>query len=494
MAQVHQTISAEWTSARQAHTNLPAWTFVLLALLAIALRASTFGDPNLHDDETFYQTVGIAMHHGVVPYVDVWDRKPWGLFFLYYLIAFLSHGPLAYQLVATAFAAATAWVIAQIALSWSARTGALLAGASYLLWLETFQGFGGQAPIFYNLFIAVAALLVWRARSDLLAGRAPHQLMIAMLLGGSAIMIKPTAFFEASFLGLYASSQLLRSGRKQGWIWRRILLCALVGALPTLFVSSWYAFEGYWQMYWHAMVTSNLAKPGSLLTSAIRATITFTRLAPLLVLLALALSNLKGTNRRFLLFWILAAFCGLVSVPAFHLHYSLPILVPLCAASAAFFERRLIGIAAFLLMAAIALHDTQAIDFDHARRSRHAMARLATDIREHGNGPLFVYDGPSQLYALTGHRFLSPLVFSPHLEHAIEKDVSHLSTLTEVRRVLGLHPAVVVMSPIPRESPPNKQTVSAVRNYVRANCQQIDVVRTPLWLREDKIAVWGDCR
>ena len=36
----------------------PAAWFVILLLVAIVLRFDTFGDPNLHGDEVFYQTVG----------------------------------------------------------------------------------------------------------------------------------------------------------------------------------------------------------------------------------------------------------------------------------------------------------------------------------------------------------------------------------------------------------------------------------------------------
>ena len=38
--------------------------FAILMAVAVALRLDTFGDPNLHGDEVFYQTVGVAMHHG----------------------------------------------------------------------------------------------------------------------------------------------------------------------------------------------------------------------------------------------------------------------------------------------------------------------------------------------------------------------------------------------------------------------------------------------
>jgi hypothetical protein len=234
--------------------KVPAWFGAIVLLAALALRASTFGDPNLHVDETFYQTVGIAMHEQhAVPYVDVWDRKPWGLFFLYYVIAAISYAPIAYQLAATCFAAATAWVIGRIACVWNRTQGGVLAGIAYLLWLEQEQGFGGQSPVFYNLFVAAAVLLVLRALPDLREGRAGRSTFLAMLLCGCAITIKQTSLFEGAFLGLYAAFALWHSPMPRRSVLATIAAWALIGAAPTLAIAAWYWWEGYWSIYWHAM-------------------------------------------------------------------------------------------------------------------------------------------------------------------------------------------------------------------------------------------------
>ncbi|WP_323982091.1 hypothetical protein [Novosphingobium aureum] len=469
-----------------------------LLVLALVLRASTFGDPNLHPDETFYQSVGLAMHHGAVPYVDVWDRKPWGLFALYYLIGWLGTDPLGYQIVATLFAWGTALTIAALAQCWCSARGALLAGAAYLLWLETFQGFGGQSPIFYNLFMALGALLTFTARGALREGRVTLASLGAMLLAGLAITIKTTAVFEACYMGLACAIQLWRAPLPARARIGRIGVLALTGAAPMLAISLGYALAGYWNIYWHAMVTSNLAKPSSPATAAIRATILFMRIAPLLICLTMALPVLAGPSRRFVLGWIGAALIGLLAVPAFHLHYALPLLVPLCVAAAAFFQHRLAGPLALLAMACLTLPGSRVIDFSHARRSRAAMEQLVAAVERgmdrDARVPLFIYDGPPQLYALTCSAYPSPLVFPAHLEHAIEKDVSHLSTRAEVARVLALTPAVVITSPEPREKPVNAETLALVNDYVHANCQPIAQVDAPEWLHANRFAVWGHCR
>ncbi|MCH4090465.1 hypothetical protein [Acetobacter sp.] len=72
---------------------------VSLLLFAIVSRVATFGNPLIHIDEQFYLFAGGRLLHGDLPYVQIWDRKPLGLFLLYAF--FHLFGPwrfLAYQI------------------------------------------------------------------------------------------------------------------------------------------------------------------------------------------------------------------------------------------------------------------------------------------------------------------------------------------------------------------------------------------------------------
>jgi hypothetical protein len=468
--------------------------FAILLLAAVILRCDTFGDPNLHGDEVFYQTVGIAMHHGALPYVDVWDRKPFGLFALYWLIAAISEDPLAYQLVATLFAAGTAAAIGAIARRWTSARGGLLAGLCYLLWLAPLQGFGGQSPVFYNLFIAVAAWLVLRAEPALREGRAPGEAALAMLIAGLGITIKTTAVCEAVFLGLFAAWSLHRSPAPRGRVVATAMLWAAVGAAPTLLVAGAYWANGHWAEFWHAMVTSNLAKTSDAPTALLRLSILVALLSPFLLLAALGVRQLEPEGRRFVLLWLLAAVLGLCAVPNFYIHYAMPVLVPLCVGAAGFLARGAGGLWTGAI-AALSLVLATPFQFAHTRESRAAMAELTRQIRAHiGRGGLLTYDGPSQLYPLTGQPFMTPLVFPTHLSHGIERDVSHLSTLGETERVLALRPGAVVMAQPIRNGPVNEETHRLVLAYVGQRCRLIEAVPVPERLRTDVIVVWGDCR
>ena len=468
--------------------------FALLLVLAVVLRFDTFGDPNLHGDEMFYQTVGVAMHHGATPYVDVWDRKPFGLFLIYYLIAFISSAPLAYQLVATLFVAATAWAIARITARWTSVQGSLLAAVAYLLWLAPLQGYGGQSPVFYNLFIAMAALLVLTALPALQKGAVPKSTYAAMALAGFGITVKTSALFEACFLGIYALIALRQSGLSLTRTARTGVTWAAVGAAPALIIALTYSVLGHWEEYWHAMFTSNLAKETHWPTSLMRLKFLAMALAPVGLFALIGLVRLKPEARRFTLLWLGAAIAGLASVPNFYLHYALPILVPLCVGASTFFGKGIAGSGAAAVLAILSFSISSPFQYGRARESRAAMTQLEHAIDRHvGSGPLLLYDAPPQLYMRTGQPLITPLVFPTHLAHMIEKDVSHLSTLDETNRVLKLKPSVVVMAHPLRNGPVNEETHQLVLGYVGQNCRLIEVVPTLERQRTDMIAVWGDC-
>ena len=83
-----------------------------ILLFTVLLRVWDFGNPVIHVDEQFYLLVGDRMLHGAVPYLDIWDRKPIGLFLLYAFFRLLpGDGILAYQFAACASAALTALIV-----------------------------------------------------------------------------------------------------------------------------------------------------------------------------------------------------------------------------------------------------------------------------------------------------------------------------------------------------------------------------------------------
>lgn len=111
----------EMTTARPAYSmphglklflNRPIGGALMLLAFAVLTRMRDFGNPVAHVDEQYYLLVGDRILHGARLYIDLWDRKPPGLFLLFAGFRLLpGDGFLAYQLVGTACTAATGWLI-----------------------------------------------------------------------------------------------------------------------------------------------------------------------------------------------------------------------------------------------------------------------------------------------------------------------------------------------------------------------------------------------
>ncbi len=462
--------------------------FLIFSLLT---RFTTFGDPNYLDDELLYFTIGQRMHDGLLPYVDLWDRKGPGLFALYYLIAGFSRSVIAYQIAAMLFAGLTGYVAHLIALRFSGRMGAVLAGTLYLVLLPLFAGGGGQAAVFYNLLMALAALLVLRQ------AEAPNHrtLLMAMSLAGLAVTFKQTAIFESVFLGLLALWQMRQRGTKPPELARSALLMVLAGAAPMLLFALYYALIGHFSELWHAMVLSNLRKGYSPAGDhVLRLIVLLVELLPVLLPALLVLLFSRRAPRRILIGWLIAAMIGFLSVPNFIDHYMLALALPVCIVAAPALEWRKVGpVYAWLMLCLVSLAGPS-LHLAERTASRLAMERLVEDIR--ARDPqlrLFVFQGPVYLNAMTGSYPPTPLIFPLHLYYQPENNTSHLDTAGEVRKILAWKPSVVVTNPkLPRIFL-NPVTTGLVEAYTAQHCRKWFDRVVPDRYGNKTYAVFGDC-
>ncbi len=473
--------------------DCPAAQLGLMLLVGLVTRVSVFGDLSYFSDELFYFLAGQRMHAdgihgGLLPYVDVWDRKGPALFLTYYLIAGVSASVWAYQIAAWAFASATAFVIARIALRFTGVQGALAAGSVYLFSLALFGGAGGQSPVFYNLWMALAALLVlqgkWRG------------MVAAMALAGLAIAYKQSAVPEALFLGLVALWRLRQDGASWPKLARRAVLLALAGALPFALFALFYAAIDQFDAFWQAMVTSNLRKAYNPVGDHWVRIGALAKLSSPLLLGALAGLVLaeRRIPRAFIGGWIAAAVIGFVLVPNFYEHYLLPVLVPLSVASAALFNRGAVGLGAAAAAALVFAANSPMFAFAKRAEARAAMAGIAADIRARNPRPrLFVYEGPVWLYAMLDSYPPSPLLNNFHLYFPPEEGVSQFDAATEVQRNLAWKPDVIVTYNNWEPWEENARTAPLVRGYVAQRCSHWFTRDYHENYRSYRIDVWGDC-
>lgn len=452
---------------------------LILLIIALVLRAASFGDPNVHIDEAFYLLVGQAMHHGAVPYVDIWDRKPLGLFAIYWAIAGISANVLAYQLIAALTAAATALVLAHIVRRWTGGLAPLMAGTAYLFYMHPLLGMGGQSPVFYNLLIAGAALLIMSGWAGTDAAQFRRHYLAAMALCGLALTIKQTTLFEGVCFGLAGAFWLHRSGQPLGKTARDATAAVATALLPTALIGAWYAAHGWWPQWFNAMVTSNFRRSG-LGEPAVLHNITAVA-ALLAVYVGVAAYGWAAQRhapgfkpyRMFVLGWMAAALAGFLAVPNFFDHYALPLLVPLTVLASLAYARPILGPVLLGVTALIAVILGRPFDFAHQRASAASFAEMAQVIeRYRGQRSLLLLSGPVLLYPATHSPPPTALVFPGHLTNSVEVGVSYLNTRTELQRIAAARPSVIVMrSEIP--PPVTDDPMQPLMDYIRADCRAV---------------------
>lgn len=431
----------------------------LLLALAVAARCIWYGNPVIEVDEQYYLVIGDRILRGEIPYVDIWDRKPLGLFLLYAGIRLLGGaGIYQYQIVATLFAWATALVIRQLASRVASDRASWIAGAIYLLWLDFFTGQGGQSPVFYNLFVAGAGLVTLKAVSpDVSPARRFRLGAAAMALCGLALQIKYTVLFEGLFFGLalmwhqWRATGKLAATAAQSFAWIAIAL------VPTAAMLLFYLAIGQAQAFIYVnfvsiFVRGNAPRPELM----VRLATILALMSPLLIALLVARRSRTRRDfavraRIFLLQWFGAAAVGLLIFGTYYDHYALPLLVSLCAAIAPGFDLRygttrtglrLAG--ALATMGVIAIPVSYQI-ITHRKGDAAYAQRVASIIdRSRQGGSLYIYDGEPVLYLMTRAPAPTKYLFPYHLSQTIEGPSIGTDPAAEMKRILTRHPAVIV--------------------------------------------------
>lgn len=431
---------------------LPRW-FVLM-LVALVARAVTFGNPVLHVDEQFYYAVADAMRHGALPFVDVWDRKPVGLFLVYLPAALL--GPIAgiwaYQALALACVVITAEIIARLAERAAWTRGALVAAILYILWLDIADGQGGQSPVFYNPLVAAAILLAVPRPGEAFRPRAVG--LAAMALIGLSLQIKYSTVFEGIWLGLFLLWREWRAARPVISILTYGAALVVVALLPTLAVAGAYAAMGQEQAFLYAnFISVMLRRPDNWQESGGNFVLLALSVAPLMAA-AWAGRRIGGDDmprydtRLFLRGWLVAALVGVLVFGSWFNHYALPLLVPGCVCAAAWFGNSARGVKlGWALAIVVGLAGEGIVIDDINKRGSNAELREIAATIGSGPGCLYVFSGDTALYPATGRCTETPYLFPSHLDRERERGAIGVDQATEVRRIFARRPAVVVMRP-----------------------------------------------
>ncbi|MEO5867483.1 MAG: glycosyltransferase family 39 protein [Sphingomonas sp.] len=470
-----------------------------ILIAALLIRCIQFGNPVVQIDEQFYLLVGDRMLHGALPYVQFWDRKPFGIFALYAAIRSLGgEGILAYQLIATLFAATTAFIVYRISRRAAGMTGALFSALIYLAYLSVNGGDGGQAPVFYNLIVAAAALMIvrWTEVADVrppsLAGP-----FAAMLFLGFALQVKYTVIFEGVYFGLYVLHRAYRAGRPPAQTLSFALIAPILAVLPTVLVGAYYWHIGHFAEFWFCNFQSVLLRPSPgawplaqrLLSIALH-------LLPLAVPAALARRQWMavGPVGTFVMGWCVASIVGLLAFGTYFDHYSLPLVLPLAVAGAPIYDdlarglrlgKRVLPIGIVVLAAGMIFVEANTIGLHRHRGDGSGARRIASIIRPHAARCAFVFAGDPILYHLSGACIPTAYNFPTLFSEMGDSVTLGIDWQRALRRTLDSRPGYIVLFDPPPKGAANAVAWAMVRDEVRQHYVLVD--REPLASRTDLV-------
>lgn len=494
------TIARRARNVAQGATGIAAF----LAVCTILIRLPNFGDPTYHIDEAFYLFVGQKMHEGFLPYADLWDRKPAGLFFLFAIIAQFG-AVYAYQAIAALFAWGTALTLALIATRFAGRIAACAVGVFYLTLIGALAGGGGQSPVFYNLFIALAAFLVLRRALGEKTRKVSLDAEGAMLLCGLALTIKPTALAEGVFLGLVL---LVVHWRNQRNVSHLMIYGARLGGValaPTILIWAFFYAAGHFGGYWFATMQSIfLTQPPSAEASVVR----LTWLASILWMpVIMAISGLVMLARRggrssghrlpaaiFVGGWSIAAVIGFLLIPNFYDHYALPLASVIAVASAPLFDRRGIGPLLAIVASAflLAISGFPAGQIERKAESQAGFAAATNIIARHAaGGCIFVYDATPALYLPFNACLATRYAFPEHLSNQREARAIGTDPVRVLHHVLDQTPSVIVIPVAPSVSTPNLATRRALKQYLAKHYRKVGETTLVDVVGRQRIDIWA---
>lgn len=446
---------------------------ILIIVAAVVLeRLPTIAFAYLNVDESAYLAIGEALLRGALPYVDIIDRKPVGLYLIYAAAVALFRDPIigarVLGLIATSL---SAWLIVRMARRF-ARTSwptATLAAVFFSCYAILYGGDAAQYNVFVMPFVAAAAVLVLAADEHLRHGAAPSPLMLgtAGLLLGLAMQIKYTAGFESVGFGCW----LIAVGwRQRGLLGSRGLrrlggglgLMIVGGVLPTAVAAAAYWRVGHIDAFVFYNFTVNFIRPPTDYTTSLllgRIGMSLAVAMPLAILsvryAALqrrsAPQGRQGATDAVLVVWMLSGLFGALVQRQPYLHYFYAVVPPLAiwAAQAlgngGFNLRAQVCACAFLILPLAEYAAGWAYEIrDHG--SANLPRTIAQDLRHEDVRSLYVFNYFGVLYHLSGLPSPTRYTLPTHLLRDLEAASFQFDARAELGRILAEHPEVIVVT------------------------------------------------
>lgn len=328
-------------------SNTKAWTagaLLLVVIFTILIRVPYLNVP-LERDEGGYAYIAWRMEQGEIPYKDIYDNKPPGIYFLYFIILkFFGSTAKAIHLFMCW------WVVLEVLLLYKLsadlfnnKTIGLIAAAIFSLVISEPGVLGSAANTEIFMLLPVLAsyvVLLWPR----VAGTRPT-FFICGLLQGIAFIFKPVSIFN--WLGILAYLFYKAKAEKQYPAFFMQVLGSLLGffVVPLLsLLYFWYHGAVADLVYWSFSYNMDYLSSGGARWSQ-EAFLLFWRRFGLILksdlvfwlfcLYALILlCREKAEAAVLVLTWLVLSFCGVTAGKRFFPHYFLQVMPPLSVAAA----------------------------------------------------------------------------------------------------------------------------------------------------------------
>jgi len=329
--------------------------FLALFLMAAGLRL-WFDLQLIHNvDEGVLAAAGYIVHHGGIPYRDVWcHRGP--LTHLYYAIVFALFGDYnikAVHLMTTGLAFFSVFLIYLIAKEMSGKSSALAAAGLFFIFVSFLflphDSLASNPEMVMNPLLLAGVLFFVRSQ-----GRGPH-LALAGVLTGLAFLVKQTALANLLLFWAFLFITGRTARRRFGKTLRSFLILGFSFIAPFLIAFLFFSFKQSLDDFLFLFLTYNFiylgentlaAAGGSLVLLASRfLSQGWLLVSGLFAYVALLLKNHLSTMekekkfRPFLLSWLVLTVLFVSLSGRFFGHYYLQALPPLCLMTAIVFMK-----------------------------------------------------------------------------------------------------------------------------------------------------------
>lgn len=315
----------------------PSWLFLVAFVgLSIGLRLLSFPFSVIDHDEATYMVIAQELLKGKAYYIDVWDTKPIGIFWVFAaIINTFGHSVVAVRLFAAAVIGTTAYLLFLAARRWGqAPAAAALAGLAYPVLCSLHKWtFPANSEIFFNLFTALGLYFFLGKKNSL-------NFFLTGLAIGIGFLIKYFVLFDLAAFWLFYIVFFQKNADRQplGTPIKNTAAMGLGFILPIAAVFFYYFFIGLFEAFWF----NTFELPGKYAggfepLKALNFLLEF-QLIYLPFVLAFYVLVFKGKDRKFALFvglWTAMVWLATLLTGKFFLHYYFQLLLPLCFALSA---------------------------------------------------------------------------------------------------------------------------------------------------------------